>query len=243
MSAQSSSPKSVCVIPARGGSKRVPGKNIRPFCGRPLMAWSIDCAKESGLFDRIIVTTDSEDIAKVARECGAEVPFFRPPHLSDDITPTIPVVAHAVKELENQGEHYDYVCCLYATAPLVNPASLRKGFETIRSRPEKSFAISVTSYAFPIYRSIKLEEDDSIAMNFTDQEKYRTQDYPEAYHDAAQFYWGRPDSYYRENRFFTNASVGVRIPRSQVQDIDTEDDWILAEALFKVLRKAHLGHE
>jgi len=225
----------LAVIPARGGSKRIPRKNIRPFCGRPMIAWSIAAALESGCFDRVIVSTDDEEIAAVAREQGAEVPFMRPAELSDDHTGTLPVIAHAITAMEAiaDGPVID-VCCIYATAPFVRPEDLRRGMNLLH-QSGAAFAFSVTSYAFPIQRALRMTEDGRVAMFQPEHFATRSQDLEEAWHDAGQFYWGQASAWKSGMPIFGPDSVPVPLPRYRVQDIDTPEDWERAEWMFRAL--------
>lgn len=224
---------SVAVIPARGGSKRIPRKNIKPFAGKPMIAWSIEAALASGCFDRVLVSTEDEEIATVADEWGAEVPFRRPAELSDDHTGTIPVIAHAIEWLREQGEAPTAVCCLYATAPFVQPEDLRSGYQSLQGREDVSYAFSVTSYAFPIQRALRLTPQGRVAMFQPEHFHTRSQDLEEAWHDAGQFYWGRAEAWINGLPIFSERAVPVTLPRHRVQDIDTLEDWHRAEWLFR----------
>lgn len=224
----------VAIIPARGGSKRIPGKNVKPFCGKPMIAWSIDAAKASGCFDKIIVSTDDRQIADVAQELGAEVPFLRPCDLADDHTGTLPVIRHAVQWLNNHKLTVDYACCLYATAPFISAEDLQRGQRLIQ-QSFSSYAFSVTSYAFPIQRAIHINESGRVAMFNPEHFQTRSQDLEEAWHDAGQFYWGTAEAWLEEKPFFAEDSVPVKLPRHRVQDIDTPEDWARAEWLFRAM--------
>ena len=226
----------LAVIPARGGSKRIPRKNIRPFGGRPMIAWSIDAALNSGCFDQVVVSTDDAEIADVARTAGATVPFLRPPALADDHTGTIPVVAHAVQWQIDAGQPPDAVCCVYATAPFVQPGDLQRGLALLESSGAQ-YAFSVTSYAFPIQRAIRLTPDGRVAMFDPAQFDTRSQDLEEAFHDAGQFYWGRADAWRQGLRIFSPDAVPVPLPRHRVQDIDTPEDWTRAEWLWRAMQQ------
>ena len=226
----------VAVIPARGGSKRIPRKNIREFCGKPMIAWSIEVAKQSKLFDRIIVSTDDEEIAKVAKFHGADVPFMRPVELSDDYSGTTEVMAHAVSWMQNQQWQPEAICCIYATSVFLTVEDLKKGFNAL-SVGNWSYAFSVTDFEYPIFRSFKKCSDGGVKMFFPEYFESRSQDLPEALHDAAQFYWGKPDAWLKSINLFDQHSCPVMIPRWRVQDIDTEDDWVQAEIIFKKLTK------
>lgn len=225
----------LAVIPARGGSKRIPRKNIRPFGGQPMIAWSIRAALDSGCFDRVIVSTDDTEIAAMAREHGALVPFMRPADLSDDHTGTVPVIAHAIGSETSGGHAPDLVCCIYATAPFLRSQDLQRGLEQLQASGA-DYAFSVTSYAFPIQRAIRLQQDGRIGMFEPRHLNTRSQDLEEAYHDAGQFYWGRAEAWLASRPLFAAGSVPVLLPRYRVQDIDTMEDWERAELMLKALQ-------
>lgn len=225
----------VAIIPARGGSKRIPRKNIKPFCGKPMIAWTIEAAEASGCFDDIIVSTDDDDIAAVAKACGASVPFTRPNNLSDDHTGTIPVIKHAIEWYEAHVKPIDYACCLYATAPFVQPDDLKQGLQSVQNA-DVDYAFSVTSYAFPIQRALRLSDSGGVSMFQPEHFNTRSQDLEEAWHDAGQFYWGRADAWLNEKPLFSERSAAVPLPGHRVQDIDTPEDWTRAEWLFKALQ-------
>ena len=224
----------VAIIPARGGSKRIPRKNVQDFCGKPMIAWSIEVAKACGCFDQIIVSTDDDEIAKVAREWGARVPFMRPAELSDDFTGTLPVIRHAVEWLNQNETTVAYACCLYATAPFVSAEDLKRGLQLIKGSGS-SYAFSVTSYAFPIQRAIRITDNGRVAMFQPEHFHIRSQDLEEAWHDAGQFYWGTADAWFEGRVIFGEDSVPVKLPRHRVQDIDTPEDWSRAEWLFRAM--------
>lgn len=221
----------IAVIPARGGSKRIPRKNVRPFCGKPMIAWAIEAAQASGCFDRVIVSTDDDEIAEVARCCGADVPFMRPTELADDHTPTIPVIAHAVRWTVEQGHTPDAVCCLYATAPFVQADDLRRGLALLQDAC-CDYVFTVTPYAAPIQRAVRITTEGRVQMFWPDQFNTRSQDLEPAYHDAAQFYWGLPQAWLAGRPIFSDDSVPLLLPRHRVQDIDTEEDWQRAEQML-----------
>ncbi|WP_026972593.1 pseudaminic acid cytidylyltransferase [Aliagarivorans marinus] len=225
--------KRICIIPARGGSKRIPKKNIRPFFGKPMLVHSIDIAKESGLFSNIVVSTDDREIAKVAEQAGADVPFMRPANLADDFTGTTPVVEHAAAEIEQQGVEFEQVCCMYATAPFVLPKYLQQGADNL-SKDGCLTSFSVTSFPFPVQRSLILR-DKGVAPLYPDQIASRSQDLEEAYHDAGQFYWWTKHSLQARAGMFATSSYPVVLPRYRVQDIDTLEDWQTAEFLYSAL--------
>lgn len=221
----------VSIIPARGGSRRIPDKNSRLFAGQPIIAYSISAARAAGVFDRIIVSTDSDEIASVAEQHGAEVPFRRPVDLADDHTGTDAVIVHALRWLADRGAPVRYACCLYATAPFVRPADISRGLDLLRERGATS-AFSVTTYPYTIFRSLKLNNDGRIEMLWPENFATRSQDLPEAFHDAGQFYWCDVEKYLREQRMYSSDAVPVFIPRHLVQDIDTPEDWEVAERMF-----------
>lgn len=225
----------LAVIPARGGSKRIPRKNIKVFCGKPMIAWSIEAALQSGCFDKVIVSTDDQEIAEVARQYGASVPFMRPAELSDDYTGTIPVVQQAIEWCWADGFDARQVCCLYATAPFVSPEDLRRGLD-ILEKTGSQYAFSVTSYAFPIQRAIRLTEAGHVEMFSPEHFNTRSQDLEESYHDAGQFYWGQASAWLGGRVIFSPESSAVLLPRHRVQDIDTPEDWVRAEWLYKAFQ-------
>jgi N-acylneuraminate cytidylyltransferase len=228
----------LAVIPARGGSKRIPRKNIKIFCDLPIIAWSIKAALQSQFFDRVIVSTDDPEIAHVAQVYGAEVPFVRPAELSDDHTGTIPVIAHAIEWQNQQGEAVDQVCCIYATAPFVQADDLRRGLQVLE-RTGADYSFSVTSYAFPIQRAIRITQAQRVEMFQSEHFKTRSQDLEEAWHDAGQFYWGKANAWITNKPIFSHAAAPVPLPRHRVQDIDTLEDWERAEWMFKALRQGN----
>jgi pseudaminic acid cytidylyltransferase len=224
----------LAVIPARGGSKRIPRKNIKHFFGKPMIAWSIDAALQSECFDQVIVSTDDSEIADVARKYGAQVPFIRPATLSDDQTGTTSVVAHAIDWFTACGKAPDQVCCLYATAPFVTAEDLRTGLKVL-TESDADYAFSVTRYAFPIQRAIRITTTQRTEMFNPENFNARSQDLEAAYHDAGQFYWGRANAWIQGKTIFSLASVPILLPRHRVQDIDTHEDWLMAEFLFRAL--------
>lgn len=225
---------SIAVIPARGGSKRIPRKNLKPFCQKPIIGWSIEAALSAGCFDRVIVSTDDSEIGAVARDYGAETPFTRPAHLSDDYTDTRTVVAHAIGELGIRDD--EEVCCLYATAPFVRAVDLVHGREA-RSSVNARYSFAVTTYPYPVQRALRLRPDGRLSMFDTDEFAKRSQDLEAAWHDAGQFYWALASTWETPSPIFEGA-VPVVIPRYRVQDIDTPEDWRLAELMFQALQRS-----
>lgn len=226
----------LAVIPARGGSKRIPRKNIKDFFGRPMIAWSIAAARDSGCFDRIVVSTDDAEIAAVARAHGAETPFVRPLELADDHTPTIPVIAHAIQWYLDRGEAVDAACCIYATAPFVQAEDLRAGLAALMAE-DCAYVFSATSFPFPIQRAIRINAQGRAEMFNPEHFATRSQDLEEAFHDAGQFYWGRPEAWLQGLPIFSPQSIPLRLPRNRVQDIDTLEDWVQAEQLFALQQR------
>ena len=224
----------IAIIPARGGSRRIPRKNVKLFFGRPIIAWPIEIAREAGCFDRIIVSTDDKEIAKIAEKYGAEVPFTRPSSISDDYSTTIAVVAHAIRLLQELGEKIYFVCCIYATAPFIRAVDLEKSLEIIQNEGV-DYCFSVTDYSFPIQRSIRITKDNRCEMFEPDVFHNRSQDLEKAYHDAGQFYWGRVDAWIEQKALFYSNSTPYVLPRYRVQDIDTVDDWKRAELMAQYL--------
>jgi len=222
----------LAIIPARGGSKRIPHKNIRPFIGKPIIAYSIQAALESKLFNKVIVSTDDEKIANIARQFGAETPFLRPTNLADDYTGTNTVVKHAISWFIEQGTEVQYACCIYATAPFLHMRNLQEGFEKLYNS-NKAFVFSVTTFPFPIQRAIKIKTDGSVEAFFPENTEKRSQDLEEAYHDAGQFYWGKAESFLQGIEIFSESSLPVVLPRYLVQDIDTLEDWTRAELMYQ----------
>ncbi len=223
----------ICVIPARGGSKRIPRKNVKPFCGKPMIVWSIEAAIESGLFARIIVTTDDEEIAAIARDAGAETPFMRDAELTDDFTGTQPVIADAVSRLGLSGDVP--VCCLYPTAPFVTADSLRDGRVALDGAP--GFVMAVTAYTFPVQRGLLLI-DGMVTPREPAFMASRSQDLDEVYHDAGQFYWAMASSWCDNTQAIWDQARAVVLPPWQVQDIDTPDDWRQAELKMAALSQS-----
>ena len=227
----------LCVIPARAGSKRIKKKNIKIFCGKPIIVWSIELAFASKCFDKIIVSTDDAEIADLAKNYGAEVPFIRPKSLSDDYTETVPVISHAIKW---QIEHYQkplYVCCIYATAPFIEKSDLQSGLKILKSSGS-NYVFPATNFAYPIQRSFRLKKNKEIEMFYPKNYNSRSQDLEEAFHDAGQFYWGLTDAWLENKTIISDeASSPILIPRNRAMDIDTIEDWQIAERMFEVINK------
>jgi len=226
----------VAIIPARGGSKRIPRKNVRPFAGKPIIAYSIECALHSSLFERVIVSTDDEEISRVARDFGAEVPFVRPEELSNDHAGTTEVVAHAINWLQGRGAHLSAVCCMYATAPFIRQEDVKQALAMLE-RGNWQYVFPAATFSAPVFRSFQKNAGGGLEMLFPEHFTTRSQDLPEVLHDAGQFYWGRPRAWLEDLRIFDATSTVLPIPRFRVQDIDTLEDWERAEEMWRV---AHL---
>lgn len=222
------------IIPARGGSKRIPRKNIKLFYGKPIIAYSIEAALNSGCFERVIVSTDDDEIAAVALRYGAEVPFMRPSNISDDFATTVEVIQHAIYSL-NLSESSN-VCCLYATAPFVTSRQINAGLKLLES-DVLDYVFSATEYSFPIQRAIRLDANGCVEMFQPEHFNSRSQDLEPAFHDAGQFYWGSCAAFSAGKGFFTSRAKPVLLPASRVQDIDTLEDWTRAELIFKLIQQ------
>ena len=222
----------IVVIPARGGSKRIPRKNIRRFHGQPMLAYPIQTAQRSGCCQRVIVSTDDPEIATIAREYGAETPFMRPAELSDDYTGTGAIMRHALQWLDAHDHSPDYVCCLYATTPLLRAATLRRGLLALQAAPDKAYAFTVTAFDFPIQRGLRIHAEGHVEPLWPEHIPKRSQDLEPCYHDAGQFYWARPQAYRDKLPMFSRHALPIILPRHEVVDIDTEDDWLIAERLY-----------
>jgi len=202
--------------------------------GKPMMAYSIEAAIESKCFDRIIVSTDDEEIAALAKIYGAEIPFMRPLELADDHTATVPVIKHAIEYLLDKGVEVDNVCCIYATAPFISSGDLVSGLELL-TQHGCDYVLPVTTYTYPIQRSLKLNLNGFIEMNSPENWEVRSQDLEESYHDVGQFYWGKKESWLNSKPLLDNGSFPLVISRIRAQDIDTEEDWQQAELMYKLI--------
>jgi pseudaminic acid cytidylyltransferase len=227
----------LAIIPARGGSKRIPKKNIRNFLGKPIIYYSIEAAKKSGLFDRIIVSTDNYTIAKIALKYGAEVPFIRPESLSNDHASTHSVMRHAVEWFQEfqKNDEKQYYCCIYPTAPLLLEGDLVEGYKKINTG-DWDMVFSATKFSYPVFRSFCMADNGGVKMIFPEYYKSRSQDLPGSYHDAGMFYWASADVWLSNNIAFSTSSTIIELPEWRVQDIDTLDDWIHAENKYKLLK-------
>ena len=231
----------IAVIPARGGSKRIPRKNIKFFSGKPIIAWSIQAAIRANTFDEVIVSTDDQEIADIAIKYGAAVPFLRPKILSDGFVGTNSVVKHAINYLNSKQIKIDYACCIYATAPFIHEDYINQGLKTLVENKTK-FAFSITTFPFPVQRALRLNKVNKIEPMWPEYILERSQDLEEVFHDAGQFYWGSAEAFLNEDDMYFNNSSPVLLPRFLTQDIDTQEDWKQAELLFNALKMTN-NHE
>ena len=224
----------ICIIPARGGSKRILRKNIKEFNGKPIIAYSIEAALNSGLFSEVMVSTEDDEIAEISRYYGAEVPFMRPDHLADDFASTPDVMEHAATWLNSIEDKPSFICCIAATAPLIDSHYLKAGLQKIL-HGQCDYAISAVSYPSPIQRAFRITDDERIEMFFPENFHKRSQDLEAVYHDAGQFYWGKTQAWLTKKLLFSHETAPVLLPMIQVQDIDTLEDWDIAELKCKIL--------
>ena len=226
----------LCVIPARGGSKRIPRKNIKEFCGKPMIAYAIEAAKSSGLFESILVSTDDSEIASISEAYGAEAPFIRPDNLANDHAGTVEVIAHAIIEYEKSGARPEMICCIYPCVPLIQPEDIRNSLNLLEANAQADYAFPVAEFPSAVQRSMRRDDAGLMSSFYPECEQMRTQDLELAYYDAGQFYWGYRNSWL-ENSKMHNSAAGYLIPSWRVVDIDTSDDWKRAELLFNQIIK------
>lgn len=220
--------KAIAIIPARGGSKRIPRKNIKPFRGKPIIQWSIETALQSELFDSVMVSTDDPEIAMVAKEAGASVPFMRSPETADDYATTPDVLLEVLQEYAAVGESFGHACCLYPTAPLVSADDLKEGYDLLRTSGF-DVVMPVCAFSYPIWRSLDRNSDGGIRMNFPENLNARSQDLNPSYHDAGQYYWFKTEAFLKARHLLTDNTGSIIVPAAKVQDIDTTEDWAMAE--------------
>ena len=226
--------KSLCIIPARGGSKRIPRKNIKPFMGKPIIAYSIETALKSGVFDEVMVSTDDEEIVGVARQYGASVPFLRSAATSNDYATTVDVLLEVINKYKEQGKLFDTICCLYSTAPFVTSDRLKDASSQINDKVDACFTI--VEYSYPIQRSLRINESDYVEMKYPEHLKSRTQDLEKVYHDAGQFYFVKTDALINEGTVWCKRTAPLILSELEVQDLDTLTDWQLAEMKYQLLK-------
>lgn len=228
--------KRLCIIPARGGSKRIPRKNIKPFMGKPIIAYSIEAALNSSVFDEVMVSTDDEEIAGVARQYGASVPFLRSAETSNDYATTVDVLLEVVNKYKEKCKVFDTICCLYSTAPFVTSDRLKEASSKISETIDACFTI--VQYSYPIQRSLRINENEYVEMKFPEHLKSRTQDLEKVYHDAGQFYFVKTDALVNEKTVWCKRTAPLILSELEVQDLDTLTDWQLAEMKYQLLKKA-----
>ena len=226
----------VAIIPARGGSKRILKKNIKNFCGKPIISRVINIAKKSKIFNKIIVSTDDKKIASISKKYKAEVPFVRPYSLANDKAATLDVIVHAIKWLISKGYRPTEVCCIYPTAPLTQIKDLKSSLKELKSG-KWNYIFSATSFGYPIFRALKKNSKNNLKIVFSKKIHNRSQDLEETYHDAGQFYWGDAKTWLAKKKILSIKSKMILLPRWRVQDIDTIDDWKKAEIIYKLLKK------
>lgn len=225
--------KNLCIIPARGGSKRIPRKNVKPFLGKPMLAYSIETAQKTGLFDEVMVSTDDEEIAEVARRYGAKVPFMRSAETASDFATTADVLREVIAKYCEQGREFDNFCCFYATAPLVQSGDVVSAFDRLQ-QSDFTCVYPVVQFSYPIWRCLDLAEDGTMTRHWPEYENSRSQDLPKEYHDTGTFYW-----YKTKEWLAGNIKVGgIEVNETTIQDIDTETDWKLAEMKYQLINKA-----
>ena len=225
------------MIPARGGSKRIPRKNIKEFCGKPMISYSIKAALDSKCFNQVIVSTDDAEIGEIAKYFGANVPFLRPESLANDYAGTIPVIQHAIEWFDGSKQSLVEVCCLYATAPFISISTIKNAYKQMQ-RTQADFCFTATSFSFPIQRAIKVIAENRVEMFYPEHFKTRSQDLEKSYHDAGQLYWGKAESFRQHKPLLSNSSTPYILPRYLVQDVGTPEDWKRAELMYQVLKKS-----
>ena len=225
--------KCLAIITARGGSKRIPRKNIKNFLGKPIIQYSIEAALQAGCFTEVMVSTDDLEIAEIALSLGAKVPFIRSAETSNDYATTADVIFEVLNEYNNRGETFDYCSCIYPTAPFVTGQKLKDAFDKLLTSGAES-VVPVVRFGFPIFRSLKIE-DDLIKMNWPEYMNTRSQDLPPAFHDCGQFYFLRVTPFLQNKKLFTELTLPMEMPESEVQDIDNEEDWKVAEIKYTFL--------
>lgn len=226
--------KTLAIIPARGGSKRIPRKNIRDFCGQPIIKYSIDAANRTKIFDEVMVSTDDPEISEIARTSGAQVPFLRTPETANDHATLAEVFREVVLQYKTIGQEFKYFCCVFATAPFVSPKRLTEGYELLLSTGADS-VLPVTRFSYPIQRASKITNDGCLEMFWPENYNLRSQDLEASYHDCGQFCWMKVSSLLEQMKAYADHTVPLVLPESEVQDIDSEEDWAIAEFKYKFL--------
>ena len=233
MEKEGSGLKKVAIITARGGSKRIPGKNIKEFCGKPIISYAIEAAKYSNIFDTVMVSTDNQENADVAKKYGADVPFMRSSKNSDDFTTTADVLVEVISEYEKLGQHYDYVCCLYPTAPFVTSEKLKRGINLLIENGADSL-IPIVKFSFPPQRGLVIN-NNHVKYKWPENKDARSQDLETLYHDCGQFYIIRVDAFKKTHSLIMEDTIPMIFSPTEVQDIDDFEDWRIAEMKYRML--------
>jgi len=228
--------RTIAIIPARGGSKRIPRKNIRNFLGQPIIKYSIEAALASDLFDEVMISTDDREIANIAIKYGAVFPFFRSEKNSEDLSHIPDVIEEVLLEYKKRSIEYDYACCLYPTAPFITISNLKKAWKVIHNSGADS-VLAITRFSYPIQRSLKTHEDGRLSMIWPKTIKIRSQDLTPAYHDTGQFFYLNVKAFLDKKKIYTDHTRYILIPESEMHDIDNEEDWKMAELKYKLLKK------
>ena len=226
--------KSICIIPARGGSKRIPRKNVKDFLGKPIIAYSIEAARQSGVFDEVMVSTDDEEIAEIAKRYGASVPFMRSAETSNDFASTADVIIEVLKQYEQIDKTFDIVACIYATAPFINANIIREGINSIAEKGYEA-AMTCVEFSYPILRSLVIDKENRISMKWPEFKNSRSQDLGKFYHDAGQFYVAKTETYKKSRSFSGNNTAPIVLSELYVQDLDTPTDWKIAEIKYSLM--------
>ena len=229
----------IAVITARGGSKRIPMKNIKDFCGKPIIAYSIQSAIDSGCFEEIMVSTDDKNIAEIATRYGASVPFFRSSSSSNDLATTSDVIEEVLNDYHKLGIHPDFICCIYPTAPFITPSRLKEGLSVLLTT-KASGVIPITRFSYPIQRALRLS-GETVSFFQPEHMLTRSQDLEPAFHDAGQFYWLRASAFIKTPSLIGPDTVGILLPPSEVQDIDNPEDWEIAEVKYRSIKRIRMS--
>ena len=227
--------KNLCIIPARGGSKRIPRKNIKPFLGKPIIAYSIEAALDSGIFDEVMVSTDDEVFAGIARKFGASVPFLRSKVTANDYATTVDVLLEVVEQYKLRGKIFESICCLYSTAPFVTSDRLKEAHSKLSDKIDACF--TMVEYSYPIQRSLRINEEGQVEMKYPKYLKSRTQDLEKVYHDAGQVYFVKTDALLNEKTVWCKRTAPLDLSELEVQDLDTLTDWKLAQMKYELVHK------
>lgn len=227
--------KNLCIIPARGGSKRIPRKNIKTFLGKPIIAYSIEAALDSGIFDEVMVSTDDEEFAGIARKYGASVPFLRSEATANDYATTVDVLLEVIEQYKLRGKIFESICCLYSTAPFVTSDRLKEAYSKLSDKIDACF--TMVEYSYPIQRSLRINEEGQVEIKYPEYLKSRTQDLEKVYHDAGQFYFVKTDTLLNEKTVWCKRTAPLILSELEVQDLDTLTDWQLAQMKYELVHK------